>query len=137
VNYGNSGQEQNPFQQQQYSEQTAITIDDEVHELIDEMFQRTVSILEKNRELLNEMAEFLKKNEVLEGDELEEMLTRAKPLESRRAEDGTLSPPVSEGQTSSIEVEDGDDESEDSTESDSSDTTDEDASSPEEDESNR
>ncbi|MGM0558287.1 MAG: ATP-dependent zinc metalloprotease FtsH [Myxococcota bacterium] len=128
INYGSGGQEQNPFQQQQYSEQTAITIDDEVHTLIEEMFERTVAILEKNEDLLNEMAEYLKKNEVLEGEELEEMLSRAKPLESRRAEDGTLSPAVSGGESSTIDIGPSDDD-EDSTASDTSDTTeDEDAS---------
>jgi cell division protease FtsH len=125
INYGSGGQEQNPFQQQQYSEKTAVTIDEEVHTLIEEMFERTVAILEKNKDLLNDMAEYLKKNEVLEGEELEEMLSRAKPLESRRAEDGTLSPPVSDGESMTIDI-GGSDDAEDSTESEGSDTTEDD-----------
>ncbi|TDP76651.1 ATP-dependent zinc metalloprotease FtsH [Bradymonas sediminis] len=59
-----------------YSEQTALHIDQEVHQLIAELFERTVAILEKNRDLLEEMADFLKDNEVLDGADLSEMLSR-------------------------------------------------------------
>lgn len=61
-----------------YSEQTAENIDLEVHRLIDELFQRTITILEQNRDLLEEMASFLKENEVLDGAQLDEMLGRVK-----------------------------------------------------------
>lgn len=64
-----------------YSEQTAVQIDQEVHQLITELFERTVAILDKNRDLLEEMAEFLKENEVLQGEELAAMLARVVPVE--------------------------------------------------------
>jgi len=68
-----------------YSEQTAVQIDQEVHQLITELFGRTVAILEKNRDLLEEMAEFLKENEVLQGEALSEMLARVIRAEPRHS----------------------------------------------------
>jgi cell division protease FtsH len=59
-----------------YSEQTATTIDGEVHGLIAHLYQETISILRENRSILEEMADFLKEEEVLEGEKLKEMLSR-------------------------------------------------------------
>jgi cell division protease FtsH len=59
-----------------FSEQTAVIIDDEVHRLIDELYERTKVILRTNAELLREMAEELKETEVLDGDELRAFLKR-------------------------------------------------------------
>jgi cell division protease FtsH len=91
VSYGDDSKGgMNPFAGKEYSEDTAITIDREVHELIDDLYGKTVAILEKNRDLLEEMAEHLKENEVLEGDELDEMLGRVLPFE--KAADGNVEP---------------------------------------------
>ncbi|QDG49647.1 ATP-dependent zinc metalloprotease FtsH [Persicimonas caeni] len=91
VSYGDDSKGgMNPFAGKEYSEDTAITIDREVHELIDDLYGKTVAILEKNRDLLEEMAEHLKENEVLEGDELGEMLGRVLPFE--KAADGNVEP---------------------------------------------
>jgi cell division protease FtsH len=93
VSYGDDGQGgANPFAKRDYSEDTAISIDREVHAIIETLFDKTVAILEDNRDLLEEMAEHLKENEVLEGDQLEEMLGRVRPFEGPA--DGTLSPPA-------------------------------------------
>ncbi|MFW5968638.1 MAG: ATP-dependent metallopeptidase FtsH/Yme1/Tma family protein, partial [Persicimonas sp.] len=79
VSYGNDNQQMpQGLGGKDYSEDTAISIDREVHKIIDELFERTVEILRDNRDLLEEMAEFLIENEVLEGDELKEMLDRVR-----------------------------------------------------------
>jgi cell division protease FtsH len=86
VSYGDEGQgPMGPLGPRAYSESTAVSIDREVHELIEELFQRTVAILEQNRDLLGEMAEYLKENEVLEGDELKDMLGRVRLAKTRHA----------------------------------------------------
>jgi cell division protease FtsH len=92
VSYGDDSQGgmAQAFGKRAYSEQTAVSIDREVHELIDDLFGKTVAILEKNRDLLEEMAEFLKENEVLEGDQLKEMLGRVHLFEKEKAADGSV-----------------------------------------------
>lgn len=62
-----------------YSEKTAVTIDDEVQKLVFAMYERTLAILRGNQDLLIEMSERLKEIEVLEGAELEGLLNRVKP----------------------------------------------------------
>ncbi len=64
----------------QYSEKTAVAIDQEIHTLIDSMYDRTLAILNENRELLVEMSEYLKENEVLEGEDLKSFMDRVKPF---------------------------------------------------------
>jgi cell division protease FtsH len=61
----------------EYSEATARDIDLEVKRLIDESYDRAATVLEKNRDGLEALAVALEKQEVLEGDELEEMLSEA------------------------------------------------------------
>ncbi|MFU8806807.1 MAG: ATP-dependent zinc metalloprotease FtsH, partial [Bradymonadaceae bacterium] len=81
------GEETNPFMQQMgmskraYSEHTAIIIDEEVHRLVDNLFEKTLAILEKNLALLHEMSDRLKENEVLDGDELDELMERVEALD--------------------------------------------------------
>lgn len=87
VNYSPANGDANPFEKR-YSEQTAVEIDREVHGLIEQLFGRTVAILEANRGLLDKMAEYLKTNEVLEGDELAAMLAEVEPVGAVRDEDG-------------------------------------------------
>lgn len=57
-----------------YSEETAEQIDREVHKIIEGLYERTEAILNKNLDVLHDMATFLKENEVLEGDQLGEFL---------------------------------------------------------------
>lgn len=101
VSYGDDSKGMNPFAGKEYSEDTAITIDREVHELIDDLYGKTVAILEKNHDLLEEMAEHLKENEVLEGDELKEMLGRVLPYE--KAADGNVEPRSTARGTASLD----------------------------------
>ena len=67
------------FGQKTYSEETAVVIDQEVRKIVDECYDRTITILRTNLELLHEMSEYLKKNEVLEGEELQGMLDKTMP----------------------------------------------------------
>lgn len=64
----------------EYSERTAEKIDAEVHGIVDELYETTLEILEKNIDLLHEMAHRLKEEEVLEGDDLDAMMGRVMPL---------------------------------------------------------
>ena len=68
-----------------YSERTAEMIDDEVHKLIDRLYDQTLEHLENNMELLHEMAATLKDKEVLEGDELDALMDRVVPAEDSEA----------------------------------------------------
>ena len=81
------------FGQKSYSEQTAVVIDEEVRRIVDECYDKTVSILQTNIDLLHEMSEYLKKNEVLEGDELKALLTKTLAVDTTTPaplHDGTL-----------------------------------------------
>ena len=73
------------FGPRQYSEQTAIQIDEEVREVVEELYQRTLAVLRANEPLLREMSEYIKDVEVLEGDELKAFLSRVeKPAVPRQ-----------------------------------------------------
>jgi cell division protease FtsH len=86
VSYGSGGGDdekmmQMPGSRPDYSEKTAEDIDREVHAIVERLFKRTVALLQKNREILEEMAEYLKENEVLDGDDLEMFLDRVENLD--------------------------------------------------------
>ena len=87
---------------QDYSEEIAAKIDNEIHSLISEAYDRAKSILRENIEKLHFIAEFLLKNEIMDGEqfsaamegtptfeELEEM-TEAKKRRSREENDERL-----------------------------------------------
>lgn len=57
-----------------YSEEVAAAIDKEVHNTITSCFQRAETILKKNRDKLDRIAETLIEKETIEGEELEELL---------------------------------------------------------------
>jgi cell division protease FtsH len=62
-----------------YSEETAREIDKEVERIIEESYHRTKQILIAHRALLDEMATLLLKKESLEGEELKNILGKARP----------------------------------------------------------
>ena len=67
----------------EYSEQTAREIDIEVRRLVEEAFTNAVGLIEKNRDSLEILADALEQKEVLEGKEIQELLTRvAAPQEA-------------------------------------------------------
>jgi cell division protease FtsH len=57
-----------------YSEATALEIDQEVAVLVQRAYQRAKDVLEKEREVLEKAAKILLEKEVLEGEELREIL---------------------------------------------------------------
>jgi len=68
--YDSSGQSEYSFQKP-YSEQTAELIDNEVSLLIEKMYQRTLKLLNDNKENLIKLAELLLEKEVIFKEDLE------------------------------------------------------------------
>jgi ATP-dependent Zn protease len=68
--YDSSGQSEYNFSKP-YSEDTAITIDKEISNLIETEYQRAIKILEDNREKLEQLASILIEKEVIFKDDLE------------------------------------------------------------------
>ena len=60
-----------------YSEKKSAQIDDEVSRVIDEAHQRVRGILSAHRKVLDELADLLSREEVVEGEELRKMLGKA------------------------------------------------------------
>ena len=54
-----------------YSEKTAQVIDEEINRIIEEQYQRAISILQENREKLTILAELLLEREVIFKEDLE------------------------------------------------------------------
>jgi cell division protease FtsH len=61
-------------QMQDYSDSTAVEIDEEVRRILNESYQRAKSLLAENIDLLHIMAEQLLEKEVLDGTQIEEIL---------------------------------------------------------------
>jgi len=57
-----------------YSEATAVAIDEEIRRIVEESYRRTREILEKNREELIKVSEALLERENLDGSEIREMV---------------------------------------------------------------
>jgi cell division protease FtsH len=71
-----------------YSEKKSAQIDDEVSRVIDEAHQRVRGILSAHRKVLDELADLLSREEVVEGEELRKMLGKA-PAEASSAPQGS------------------------------------------------
>nr|WP_319523910.1 ATP-dependent zinc metalloprotease FtsH [uncultured Desulfosarcina sp.] len=69
----------------QYSEAKAAQIDDEVSRFVDEAHQRVRKILSARRPVLDDLARLLSLNESVQGDELRQMLSAAKPVTTTMA----------------------------------------------------
>jgi cell division protease FtsH len=63
------------------SDDTAKAIDAEVKDIVEGGHQTALSILHKNRDLLEEIAQNILKQEVIEGEELQSLLTRVQKPE--------------------------------------------------------
>jgi cell division protease FtsH len=61
-------------QMKDYSERTAVEIDEEVRRILNEAYQRAKTVLGENIDLLHYMAEQLLEKEVLDGAQIEEIL---------------------------------------------------------------
>ena len=57
-----------------YSEETGRQIDEEVKAIIQTIYERVVSILKKNRNILDALAERLEEKEVLSGKEVDKII---------------------------------------------------------------
>jgi cell division protease FtsH len=68
--YDSSGQSEYSFAKP-YSEETAKVIDKEISALIESQYQRAISILEENKDKLNQLASILIEKEVIFKDDLE------------------------------------------------------------------
>jgi cell division protease FtsH len=69
-------------QQQEYSEKTAIDIDEEVKKIVSQNYSRARSILEEKREILERIASALLEFESLDGVQIDRLI-RGEPLEPR------------------------------------------------------
>jgi len=63
-------------EQRNYSEEVARKIDDEVHRIVAEAYERTRHILTSNREVLDDMANALIEYESVDGDRLRSLIAR-------------------------------------------------------------
>ena len=70
--YDSSGQNEYGFSKP-YSEQTAELIDKEISEIVEKQYQRAISLLEKYKDKLIQLAEVLLKDEVIFKDNLEKI----------------------------------------------------------------
>jgi cell division protease FtsH len=62
------------------SEETAKAIDEEVKQIVEGEYQKALAILDRNRELLDAIAQQLLKTEVIEGEELQAALEQVRPV---------------------------------------------------------
>ena len=67
-------------EQRDYSDELAVEIDQEVKDLITTAKERAETILEENRERLNEIAEFLIEHESVEGENLQALFEGREPV---------------------------------------------------------
>ncbi|MCP5003389.1 MAG: ATP-dependent metallopeptidase FtsH/Yme1/Tma family protein [Planctomycetes bacterium] len=71
-------------QEKEYSEKTAIAIDDEVTKIIKDSYSKSKTLLEENKHKLNLLAKKLEEVEVLEADQILELLD----IKEENTEDG-------------------------------------------------
>jgi len=62
------------FEERNYSEQTAVLIDEEVRRLVDSCYQRARQLLSDHRETLDQLATRLLEKEVLDGEEVKRLV---------------------------------------------------------------
>ena len=79
--YDSSGQQEYGFTKP-YSEETAVLIDKEISEIIEEQYQRAIKILEENKDKLTQLAEVLLEKEVIFKDNLEKIFGK-RPFEKK------------------------------------------------------
>ncbi len=66
-------------QHRDYSEQTAIKIDEEVRRIVEEAYETAKSILQEHEDLLHKIAETLIDKETLDGKEIDAIIVATKP----------------------------------------------------------
>jgi cell division protease FtsH len=90
---------------QDYSEATAKQIDEEVSQLLENAYERAMSILTEQRDKLNMIAEMLLEQETLDGRDVEEIVEHGRVLSAeeraeidRKSEDGSRKSETSESE---------------------------------------
>ncbi|HEX9979883.1 MAG TPA: ATP-dependent zinc metalloprotease FtsH [Flavobacterium sp.] len=86
--YDSSGQSEYSFSKP-YSEETATVIDREISALIESQYQRAISILEENKDKLNQLADILIEREVIFKDDLEAIFGK-RPFDKNLQEETSL-----------------------------------------------
>jgi cell division protease FtsH len=86
--YDSSGQNEYNFSKP-YSEDTARIIDTEISALIESQYQRAITILEENKDKLNELANILIEKEVIFKDDLETIFGK-RPFDKNLQEETSL-----------------------------------------------
>jgi cell division protease FtsH len=66
-------------QHRDYSEQTAIKIDEEVRLIVDEAYNTAKKILQEHEDLLHKISETLVEKETLDGKEIDAIIDETKP----------------------------------------------------------
>jgi cell division protease FtsH len=70
--YDSSGQSEYSFSKP-FSEETARTIDEEIHKMVEQAYDKAKQLLTENREKLNQLAEILLQKEVIFREDLEKI----------------------------------------------------------------
>ena len=83
-------------QHQDYSEETAIRIDQEIKRVVTDNYRRSRTVLEENRSVLVQMAEELLVREVLDGDQVRRMAAGLPLDEPGQRSDSSETPPSAE-----------------------------------------
>ncbi|MBX4899633.1 ATP-dependent metallopeptidase FtsH/Yme1/Tma family protein [Rhizobium bangladeshense] len=68
-------------QEQEYSDETAATVDEEVRRIVDETFDRTVALLRERKTTLERAAQLLLQKETLNESDLKLLLARVEPAD--------------------------------------------------------
>ena len=86
--YDSTGQSEMGFTKP-FSEKTAEAIDQEVHKMLEEAYQRAKQILSENRDKLDKLAALLVEREVIFREDLEEIYGKRPFDEENKVEDQT------------------------------------------------
>jgi cell division protease FtsH len=93
-------------QHRDYSEQTAIIIDDEVKKIVNNAMERAETILRNHLDILHRLSENLLEREILDGDEIDKII-KGETLPSfhkiETADQTNGAPPVQEGEAAKIQ----------------------------------
>lgn len=79
-------------EQRNYGDEVARQIDEEVHTIVSEAYETAQQILLQNRAVLDDMANALIEYETLDGEQLEELIRRVKPLALDLSKTGGTTP---------------------------------------------
>jgi cell division protease FtsH len=96
-------------QHRDYSEQTAITIDQEVRRIIEENYQRAYQLLNDNVEILHAMAQALLEKETIDIKDINQILAALKPELIPASEDAARPEPAEISNATAAETRSSDD----------------------------